>query len=104
MDTIREATPVSEEVQTQTLYCIKHERVVKAEQGECGLGHVQIEGTGEDATLDFCCFDLGYTYCPPPAEIAEPSDDWASQPDILSDDERATAEVEEMGIWSGGME
>lgn len=101
MDTIREATPVSEEVRTQNmLYCIKHERMVKVETFNCGLGHLQIEETlGEDPTIDFCCFEAGYTYCPPPAEIAEPSDDWASQPDILSDDERAAAEVAEMGMW-----
>lgn len=75
------------------LYCIRHERMVKAEAGEaCGLGHVQIEGQGEDQEFDFCCFPLGWTTCPPTMPA---TDEWTpDQPD----EEDVKAEVE-LGYW-----
>lgn len=78
---IREAN-VSEKVTPPTiemLYCISCGRMVKAEASVCGMGHVTTDNDGE---VDFCCFNGGYAFCPPP-DIAEDEQQENENQDIL---------------------
>lgn len=75
----------------EMLYCVRHEKMYKAELSVDGLGHVVAEAGegGDDLTLDFCTFPLDYAFSPPPEtsetpELIEPSlfdEDWAAQDD-----------------------
>lgn len=56
------------------LFCIEHQKVVEARPLEfCPYGHEHCAVTNyEDATvidIDFCCFEGGYTFVPPPEEF-----------------------------------
>lgn len=54
------------------LYCIKCERMVKAEKPTvCPMGHVTFEATEilenlKIIEIDYCCFEDGFAFCPPP--------------------------------------
>jgi hypothetical protein len=90
---------LSEVTTTEMLYCIKHERAVKAEEFNNGVGHLQIEEIlGEVPEVEVCTFPLGYAFCAPPADDG----DWACQEPSL--EEREQAEIEEQGMWLGGGE
>ncbi len=53
------------------VYCMEHEEMVKLEQKNC-LGHV-FEAYSEYeigfSSLEFCCLESGYAYCPPPPSL-----------------------------------
>ena len=75
---------------TEMLYCVEHDRMVKAETFNHGMGHLQIEETlGEAPEVEVCTFPLGYAFVAPPADDG----DWASQEPSL--EEREQAEIEE---------
>lgn len=54
----------------EMLYCIKHEKMAKAER--LILGHLEYIypwcslGYPMDTEVDFCEFEQGFAYCPPP--------------------------------------
>lgn len=57
----------------EMLFCIKHEKMVKAEKPILGLfGHLEYVypscslGYPMDTEVDFCEFEQGFAYCPPP--------------------------------------
>jgi hypothetical protein len=95
MTLIREAKQVSAvtDKPAESLYCILHAQMVKVQKSECGIGHELTT----DGDYDFCCFEGGYAFTPPPDV------DLFSEPE-LSEDERAQAELEEVGFWLGGAE
>ena len=88
MDTKFAKPTVSTEVpDVEMLYCILHAQMVKVEASVCGRGHVYSDAWGE---ADYCCFEGGWTFTPPP------DDDWAAQ-----DDDQGT-EIEADLEWLEG--
>jgi hypothetical protein len=83
---------VDEVPEAETVYCIKHEQMVKV----LGLGHEANDGR-------FCTFPDGYAYTEPndPVEDQEWSEVIAQS---VSDEEREQAELGEVGFWLGGAE
>jgi hypothetical protein len=88
MTLIREAS-VKEASTTEEVYCVKHERMVLATNGE----HQFVNGGWDFGEVEVCTFPLGYAFCAPPADDG----DWAAQD--VSEEERALAELDEQGMW-----
>lgn len=61
-----------------TLYCIEHEGMVNAQNGNPAEYLHEVWTDSYPPELDWCEFPLGYAFCPPPPSLASELDNMPS--------------------------